>query len=103
MGMKLVRVVMQSVGVADGILGMKPLLKAVQNSLQRTPQNDVGIDFGTDQFVVKSVDIVKTNRCWITGLDDEVLNSRMCFIQASQILFFRSELLRAIGEVRLPS
>ena len=53
MGMKIVRVVMQSVGVADGILGMKPLLEAVQNGLQRTPQNDVGIDPGSDQFVVK--------------------------------------------------
>jgi len=82
---------------------MKPLLEAVQNSLQGTPQNDVRIDPSRDQFVVKAVDIVKTNRCWITGWDDEVLISRMCFIQASQILFFLSELLRAIGEVRLPS
>ena len=36
MGMKVVRIVMESVGVADGILGMKPLLEAVQNGLQGT-------------------------------------------------------------------
>ena len=54
MGMKIVRVVMQSVGIADGILGMKPLLESVQNGLQRTPQNDVRIDSGSNQFVVKS-------------------------------------------------
>jgi hypothetical protein len=54
MGMKIVRVVVQSIGVADRILGMKPLLKAVQNGLQGTPQNDVRIDPGPDQFVVKS-------------------------------------------------
>ena len=54
MGMKIVRVVVQSVGVADGICWMKLLLKAVQNGLQGTPQNDVGIDPGRDQFVVKS-------------------------------------------------
>ncbi|MCX6963157.1 MAG: hypothetical protein NTZ08_12030 [Verrucomicrobia bacterium] len=52
--MKIVCIVMQSVGIADGILGMKPLLESVQNGLQRTPQNDVRIDPGSDQFVVKS-------------------------------------------------
>jgi hypothetical protein len=33
---------------------MKPLLESIQNGLQRTPQNDVRIDSGSNQFVVKS-------------------------------------------------
>lgn len=53
MDVEIVGVVMNAVGVADGITGMKTLSESPHDFLHRCVQNTVGIDAGIDEFIVK--------------------------------------------------